>query len=183
MSFLYKLCCGWCGSEENDDVQPLIIPEPNLPIVYPLPNPGGLSHPSVSDSDHNTPPVHPPPKSREQVEQEMLEKILDRTQQRIIDVSNYNDYYNPDVDVAERSQKYQSLIAKHDDGKCEALPVCLLLENVGMDLPDVMQRIPLDDEDINILRQWNKGCLAACRIGLQIEKRDDIVVHMNTDDN
>jgi hypothetical protein len=52
-----------------------------------------------------------------------------------------------------------------------------------MDLPDVIQRTPLDDEDINVLRQWNKGCLAACRIGLQIEKRDDIVVHMNVDDN
>ena len=52
-----------------------------------------------------------------------------------------------------------------------------------MDLLDVMQRIPLDDEDINILRQWNKGCLAGCRLGPQIEKRDDIVVHMNTEDN
>uniref|UniRef100_A0A914XYL4 Uncharacterized protein n=1 Tax=Panagrolaimus superbus TaxID=310955 RepID=A0A914XYL4_9BILA len=180
MSFLYKLCCGWCGSEENDDIQPLIIPEPNPPPIIPQPNPVYIPQ---QESNGSTPPVHPPPKSREQVEQELLDKILDRTQQKIIDCNNYNEYYNPEVDIAERSQKYQSMIAKHDDGRCEALPVCLLLENVGMDLPDVMQRTPLDDEDINILRQWNKGCLAACRIGLQIEKRDDIVVHMNTDDN
>ena len=101
--------------------------------------------------------------------------------------------------MAERSQKYQTMISKHDESKClslysflrsylshlflgDPLPVTLLLENVGLDLPEVLQRPPLDDEDINVLRTWNKACLASCRVGLQIEKRDDLVVHMNTEE-
>ena len=77
------------------------------------------------------------PKTREQVEEELLNKILERTQQvrfnivisymnlgfqRVIEVSNY-EIYNGDVDVAERSAKYQSAIARHDETRCKCFCV------------------------------------------------------------
>lgn len=45
-----------------------------------------------------------------------------------------------------------------------------------------MQRPGLIDDDLQVLVSWNKSCTNAVKVGLQIEKKEDIVVLMKGDE-
>uniref|UniRef100_A0AC34R5I2 Late embryogenesis abundant protein n=2 Tax=Panagrolaimus sp. JU765 TaxID=591449 RepID=A0AC34R5I2_9BILA len=173
MSFLKVLCC--CNGEDDDDNQHLIDND-RLNARDPL----IISNIPGSDSEINQ--LNSAIRTREQVEEEVFQKIVKQTQDKVIEVTNY-EKYNGNVDVAERAARYQTAVARHDENHGVHLPPSTLLADSGLDILDCMQRPELIGDDIKVLLNWNKTCTNSVKMGLQIEKKEDIVVYMRNDEN
>ncbi|KAE9548129.1 hypothetical protein FO519_008659 [Halicephalobus sp. NKZ332] len=179
MSIWKALCC--CNGQEDEDSDHLVPrqDEAERGLIRDTRSNGSMTNHFEDGSDVSQ--LTSAPKTREQVEEELLNKILERTQQRVIEVSNY-EIYNGDVDVAERSAKYQTAITRHDENKSLHISPSLLLSDSGLDITEVAQRPGLIGNDLEVLLTWNKSCISSVKMGLQIEKKDDIVVYMKSDE-
>lgn len=61
-----------------------------------------------------TPPNSDQLKTREQREEELLNKILHHAQESIIDVAHIDDNSNDNIDLSQRSRAYSEAVRKHD---------------------------------------------------------------------
>ncbi|KAI6216718.1 Ribosomal protein S23 domain containing protein [Aphelenchoides fujianensis] len=112
------ICC--CKSPDEDEEQYLVINQDQ--------EDGDATFPQnhVHASDGSSANLHPvgnrlsppdeaaaPQKTTEQEEEDLLNKILHRAQESIIDVSHIEEN-NSDLDVAQRARAYTEAIRKHD---------------------------------------------------------------------
>uniref|UniRef100_A0A7E4UW81 Late endosomal/lysosomal adaptor and MAPK and MTOR activator 1 n=1 Tax=Panagrellus redivivus TaxID=6233 RepID=A0A7E4UW81_PANRE len=112
MSLRQLLCC--CGEDTSDDERnPMITNEPEDLGAREIRTHGVIA--GYPDESIDQPPAPSAVKTREQIEEELLNKILDRTQQQIIDVNNYDVYV--EVNVSERRSQYDQVIEQHDASK------------------------------------------------------------------
>ncbi|KAI6185321.1 hypothetical protein M3Y98_00010100 [Aphelenchoides besseyi] len=116
--FIKLVCC--CKTSNEDDEHYLVVNQDQE---------DGDAHAFPQNNTHNTevdfsieqPPGNrlsspedgAQPKSNEQEEEDLLNKILHRAQESIIDVSHI-DENSADIDVAQRARAYSEVLRKHD---------------------------------------------------------------------
>uniref|UniRef100_A0A915D190 Late endosomal/lysosomal adaptor and MAPK and MTOR activator 1 n=1 Tax=Ditylenchus dipsaci TaxID=166011 RepID=A0A915D190_9BILA len=198
--FLEDLCC--CKGQ-LDDEERLIGNEDD--IEWPrnanstrhLSNGVNNNYAGVSTSSRTTelPPAQPQAKTQDEVEEDALNKILDRIQQGIIDVSNLENNAL-DIDVVKRARLYEKAVKRHDamvekrkssftTVPDETSPKVQLLSDVGLRAQEVLSR-PLSEElsqeDLHLLLKATDLFQSAYRAGSQIECKEELIAYMSLDD-
>ncbi|OZC12204.1 hypothetical protein X798_00725 [Onchocerca flexuosa] len=188
-STLQSLCC--CNVEGSDDEGPLINDTDGGHF--------GTAAPSDSTNrfwindveEHMTPhSTSNGPGSFRQCndEDELLNQILEATQQNIIDVANMDGTTTPYKEDLSKAQRYVDAVRQHDlrirkhafdatpeDGLC-------LLSDVGERVIEVLQRPTQTFAMHSDLRDFARNISAAMVNGIQIEHKQDILIHMTFSD-
>ncbi|KAL3079400.1 hypothetical protein niasHT_036389 [Heterodera trifolii] len=136
-------------------------------------------------------------RSREEEEEELMNKILDRTQQCIIDVTNL-DNGSLDFDLVQRSRLYSEAVKRHDavnerrrgllsndgggDGITAAVPS--LLVSLGPFAIESLSRhvSPATRDELAFISRIGENFLDAHRLGAQIECNEELIVYMSWDE-
>uniref|UniRef100_A0A915PTY8 Late endosomal/lysosomal adaptor and MAPK and MTOR activator 1 n=1 Tax=Setaria digitata TaxID=48799 RepID=A0A915PTY8_9BILA len=188
-SVLQSLCC--CNGENSDDEEPLINDTGG----------GHFAAAAACDSSDgfwmNDTEEHMTPHNTSNGlairqgndEDELLNQILEATQQNIIDVANMDGTTTPCKEDLSKAQRYSDAIRQHDlrfrKHAVNAVPeddFCLL-SDVGQRVLEVLQRPAQPFALHSDLRDFAGNMSAAMVNGIQIEHRQDILIHMTFPDD
>lgn len=194
LDILGKFCC--CKGSATADREGLLNSGGYNEETYNIPN-GSSSATYASSSrtalsDRN---LQSQTRSREEEEEDLMNKILDRTQQSIIDVTNLENN-SLDIDMLQRSRFYAEAVKRHDllterrtgltaasDQELAAQPS--LLTNMSTRAPELLANpsvIACTREELDLLNRVSDHFLDAHRSGTQIECKEELIVYMSLDD-
>ncbi|KAM3717798.1 Ragulator complex protein [Dirofilaria immitis] len=120
-------------------------------------------------------------------EDELLNQILEATQQNIIDVANMDGTATPCKEDLSKAQRYVDAVRQHDlrlrKHAFSTTPedVCFL-SDVGQRVIEVLERPAQTFAMHSDLRDFAGNMSAAMTNGIQIEHRQDILIHMTFSD-
>ncbi|VDK42859.1 unnamed protein product [Anisakis simplex] len=200
VSCMRTMCC--CDGEASDDERPFVNAQNQADVISARETPTGYSNEAInrlwstasaSDSLQGTPQAHRNIKQGDE-EDELLNQILESTQQNIIDVSNMESSIvtsatNSDVTKA---HQFEDAIKQHDlrIRKSNAATAShgisttrdILLKDIGAYAADVLGRdwtMVIDDNEYDALKRFASQLLNSIENGIQIEHTEDIIVHMS----
>uniref|UniRef100_A0A914XDI1 Late endosomal/lysosomal adaptor and MAPK and MTOR activator 1 n=1 Tax=Plectus sambesii TaxID=2011161 RepID=A0A914XDI1_9BILA len=121
-------------------------------------------------------------RSAEDEETALLNRILDQTQQNIIDVSNMEGI-GVGPDFMPRSAKYDELVKRHDHAQTRRRSSLLganrsLLTDAENHLSDFLSRPPPSLATLTATRQLAAQVSQAIRDGIKVTYQGNLVVHM-----
>uniref|UniRef100_A0A1I7XKZ1 Ragulator complex protein LAMTOR1 n=1 Tax=Heterorhabditis bacteriophora TaxID=37862 RepID=A0A1I7XKZ1_HETBA len=163
MDIIKKICC--CNGEDDDQSAPYerLNDEDSVTIVRSREE--GHLNGGVDDTDYvstTTEAVKKELKTKEQEEQEALNRILENTQHNIIDVSHMEGMALNTSDYIERARQYEEAVRSHDLSASRGVNSTLhnsgkhgkrLLEDSGNRVADWLGRPSLTAETIEEIRQ------------------------------
>ncbi|CAG9539022.1 unnamed protein product [Cercopithifilaria johnstoni] len=190
-SALQSFCC-CCTGEGNDDEGPLIN-DTDGGHFGTAATCDSSNRFWVNDSDEHM--IHPRTTSngsgnfrQGNDEDELLNQILETTQQNIIDVANMDGTTTPCKEDLSKAQRYSDAVRQHDlrirkqalnttaeDDSC-------LLSDVGQRVVEVLQRPAQTLAVHSDLRDFARNMSSAVANGVQIEHKQDILIHMTFSD-
>ncbi|KAF7638508.1 hypothetical protein Mgra_00002186 [Meloidogyne graminicola] len=211
LHFLSKFCC--CKDNGTDREQ-LVNRGAIVEDGYHIPNGNGSGavadyitnnlRPFANDRNMNLAPELQTVRSREEEEEELMNRILDRTQQSIIDVTNLENN-SLDIDMIQRSRLYLEAVKRHDtllerkkapptnttdNSSFDAhrvSPLSGLFSNIGNNstkaLLDSSQCTPCNQEELSLLNRATELFMEAHNLGTQIECKEELIVYMSLDDD
>uniref|UniRef100_A0A0R3RQ48 Late endosomal/lysosomal adaptor and MAPK and MTOR activator 1 n=1 Tax=Elaeophora elaphi TaxID=1147741 RepID=A0A0R3RQ48_9BILA len=185
-SLVQSLCC--CTGEGSDDEGPLISDtDGHFGTSTPCDSTNRFW---VNDAEeHMTPHAASNGSFRQgSDEDELLNQILEATQQNIIDVANMDGTTTPYKEDLSKAQRYSDAIRQHDlRVRKHALNTtpeddsCFLFD-VGHRVIEVLQRSAQTFTMHSDLRDFAGNVSSAVVNGIQIEHRQDILIHMTFSD-
>uniref|UniRef100_A0A1I7VWU1 Late endosomal/lysosomal adaptor and MAPK and MTOR activator 1 n=1 Tax=Loa loa TaxID=7209 RepID=A0A1I7VWU1_LOALO len=188
-SILQSLCC--CNGEGSDDEGPLINDTDGGHFGTATPSDSasrfwvnGAEQHVTSHTTSNGPGSF----RQGSDEDELLNQILEATQQNIIDVANMDGATTPYKEHLSKAQRYSDAVRQHDlrvrKHAFNTTPeddLCLLFD-VGPRVIEVLQRPAQTFITHSDLRDFAGNMSAAMVNGIQIEHRQDILIHMTFSD-
>ncbi|KAK5967028.1 hypothetical protein GCK32_003713 [Trichostrongylus colubriformis] len=127
-------------------------------------------------------------KSKEEQEEEALNRIVENTQHNIIDVSHLDGMTLNTSEYLARAQFYEEAIRTHDQNvsrgvnaapRSPSRPGKRLLEDCGNKTVDWLTRPALSHEQLEELRRWTAEMHEAVTKGIQVQHKTDLVVYMD----
>nr|CAD2148068.1 unnamed protein product [Meloidogyne enterolobii] len=213
LHLLSKFCC--CKDNGNDRERLVNNRGAVIEDAYHIPNGNGSGtvtdyvtnslRPFASDRNMNIAPELQTARSREEEEEELMNRILDRTQQSIIDVTNLENN-SLDIDMIQRSRLYVEAVKRHDallerkkapsttTDSSDAhhnhhlvSPLSGLLTNLNNNSTktflDSTQCSQCNQEELNLLNKATELFMDAHNLGTQIECKEELIVYMSLDDD
>nr|CAD2204166.1 unnamed protein product [Meloidogyne enterolobii] len=216
LHLLSKFCC--CKDNGNDRERLVNNRGAVIEDAYHIPNGNGSGtvtdyvtnslRPFASDRNMNIAPELQTARSREEEEEELMNRILDRTQQSIIDVTNLENN-SLDIDMIQRSRLYVEAVKRHDallerkkappttaekdssdahhNNHHLVSPLSGLLTNLNNNSTktflDSTQCSQCNQEELNLLNKATELFMDAHNLGTQIECKEELIVYMSLDDD
>ncbi|KAL7073440.1 hypothetical protein ACQ4LE_007216 [Meloidogyne hapla] len=210
LHLLSKFCC--CKDNGNDRERLVNNRGAIIEDAYHIPNGNGSGtvtdyatsnlRPFASDRNMNMAPELQTARSREEEEEELMNRILDRTQQSIIDVTNLENN-SLDIDMIQRSRLYVEAVKRHDallerkkapppttDSSSDVhrvSPLSGLLANLSNNSTktflDSTQCNQCNSEELTLLNKATDLFMDAHNLGTQIECKEELIVYMSLDDD
>ncbi|KAL3984619.1 hypothetical protein ACH3XW_35270 [Acanthocheilonema viteae] len=185
-SLMQSLCC--CTGEGSDDEGPLISDTDggHFRIAAPCDSTNRFW---VNDAEEHMTTSNGPGSFRQgNDEDELLNQILETAQQNIIDVANMDGTTTPYKEDLSKAQRYSDAIRQHDlRVRKRALnttaenDLCLLYD-VGQRVIEVLQQPTPTFIMHSDLRDFAGSMSSAMVNGIQIEHKQDILIHMTFSD-
>ncbi|VDK78730.1 unnamed protein product [Litomosoides sigmodontis] len=188
-SAVQSLCC--CTGEDSDDEGPLIN-ETHSNHFGTSASCDSTNRFWVNDGEEHVTPhtTFGGPDSFRQSndEDELLNQILETTQQNIIDVANMDGTTAPYKEDLSKAQKYSDAVKQHDlrvrkhaISTTSEENLCLLCD-VGQRVIEILQRPAQSFAMHSELRDFAVNMSSAMVNGIQIEHKQDILIHMTFSD-
>ncbi|VDN07778.1 unnamed protein product [Thelazia callipaeda] len=182
------LCC--CKAEDDVDERPLITDRDNDHFGATVSSDLADSY-WVDDRAINIPRPHysssgPDSFKPDNEEDELLNQILETTQQNIIDVANIDGGTVPSKEDLLKAQKYSDAIKQHDLRLRKHVSAPLLdddpclLSDAGVRAVDLLRE---PARPFSELRDLASRLSDAMTKGVQIEHKEDVLIHMTFSDD
>ncbi|VDO10094.1 Josephin family protein [Brugia malayi] len=184
-SVLQSLCC--CNGEGSDDEGPLINDTDSG--HFGTSTPCDSTNFWVNDVEHHIASNGPGSFRQSNDEDELLNQILETTQQNIIDVANMDGTTAPYKEDLSKAQRYSDAVRQHDlrirrhNLNTTAEDDLCLLFDVGQRAIEVLQRPSSNFTAHSDLREFARNMSNAMVNGIQIEHKQDILIHMTFSDD
>ncbi|KAI1719622.1 hypothetical protein Ddc_08843 [Ditylenchus destructor] len=201
VDYLWDLCCckGICRSGDEDDNERLIRNDDygdeytRTTVTTRHLNNGVGSIAGVGTSRGNDIPVQPQTKVQQEVEDDPLSRIVDRTQQSIINISNLDNNIM-DIDVSKRARLYSEAVKRHDAlidrrkpsvNADDAVTDTKLIITPSTSATDILAQ-PLSEkitqDELAILHKTAELFTNTYQAGPQIECKEELIAYMSLDD-
>uniref|UniRef100_A0A915AS95 Late endosomal/lysosomal adaptor and MAPK and MTOR activator 1 n=1 Tax=Parascaris univalens TaxID=6257 RepID=A0A915AS95_PARUN len=204
MSCMRAVCC--CNGELSDDERPFVDSQNESDIIAARTAPTGFSSEAVNrlwtvgsaNNSAQATPVARNVRSGDE-EDELLNQILESTQQNIIDVTNMDGLVVAGSDDLTKAHRFEDAIEQHDvrirkkalstsaaNGQPHSVTVMTprpsLLTDAGVYAADYLSRPPPSPIFEKGVKDFAKRMVDAVTNGIQVEHKEDILVHMSGED-
>ncbi|KHN76244.1 hypothetical protein Tcan_14643 [Toxocara canis] len=202
VSCMRTMCC--CNGELSDDERPFVDSQNESDVIAARAAPTRFSSEAISrlwtagsaNSSLQGTPVTRSVRPGDE-EDELLNQILESTQQNIIDVSNMEGSLVAGSDDLTRAHRFEDAIKQHDIRvRKRAAPASSatgaqsgagmvatvepsLLKDVGAYAADFLGRAPSLESEV---KQFAKSMADAITNGIQVQHKEEILVHMSFGD-
>ncbi|KAI6190182.1 28S ribosomal protein S23, mitochondrial [Aphelenchoides bicaudatus] len=186
--FLLSICC--CKASEEEDEQYLVLnhdqDEPdNTPQtqVNPIEYTNNINGHAVGN--RLTPPDSngEQTKTREQQEEDLLNRILHHAQESIIDVSHIDDNSSADIDVSQRARAYsealRKLESKRSNKNDDSNQLSFLITDSSADSSSSSRPQHIQTDEINLILETSKMFGDAVKSGLGIQPTESLIAYIS----